>query len=116
MDIGSPVFALFPGGESLTGDLDHDRDVDFDDIDDFVLALNDPTAYFNQFGVPPAMTGDTDDDGDLDFDDIQGFVGILNSPGATASLRTIPEPGSLSLLSMGLASLVGFTRRVCQRV
>jgi hypothetical protein len=96
----------------LIGDMDADGDVDFDDIDDFVLGLNDPDGYQSTFAVPPSLKGDTDNDEDFDFDDIQGFVTILGASGAGAQLRTIPEPCSLRLLAVGLASLVGsFWRR-----
>jgi hypothetical protein len=84
------VFLIPP----LTGDLDCDGDTDFDDIDDFVLGLNDPAAYEAQFGVHPALKGDTDGDDDLDFDDIVGFVDILSS-GAVA----VPEPPTVYLLA-----------------
>jgi len=59
------------------GDMDLDGDVDFDDIDDFVLGLNDAAQYEATYGVPPALAGDTNADGDLDFDDIDNFVGLL---------------------------------------
>jgi hypothetical protein len=85
--------------EVLTGDMDLDGDVDFDDIDDFVLALNNAALYTSTFGVPASDYGDTDGDGDQDFDDIPGFVGILTGGSSTAG--RIPEPSSLLLVASG---------------
>lgn len=74
----------------LTGDMDCDGDVDFDDIDDFVLGLQNPSDYEANFGVPPSFKGDTDGDGDQDFDDIGGFVDILQPAG----VQHVPEPAT----------------------
>jgi hypothetical protein len=77
--VGNPL--VVSGIELITigapGDMDFDGDVDFDDIDDFVLGLTNPVAYENLYGFPPSLHGDTDGDGDQDFDDISRFVGIL---------------------------------------
>jgi len=81
------------------GDMDCDGDVDFDDIDDLVLGLTNPTQYEDQFGIPPDLKGDTDGDGDLDFDDIPGFVDILTPPGG---LQGVPEPSSLALACLAV--------------
>jgi len=61
----------------ITGDMDRDNDVDFDDIQAFVLGLNDAAGYEAAFGIGGQVKGDTDGDGDLDFDDIPGFVALL---------------------------------------
>jgi hypothetical protein len=82
------------------GDMDCDGDLDFDDIDDFVLGLNEPTAYENLYGVPSSLKGDADRDGDLDFDDISGFVSFLG-PSSQARLQSIPEPSAHLLWVMG---------------
>ncbi|OHB77954.1 MAG: hypothetical protein A2W31_16355 [Planctomycetes bacterium RBG_16_64_10] len=88
------------------GDMDGDIDVDFDDIDDFVLGLADQLFYEAVYGAPPSFRGDLDGDGDLDFDDIPGFVAVLTS-GHTAPARgapqPTPEPSTLCLA--GLAAL-----------
>ncbi len=89
------------GFRQRIGDLDGDADVDFDDIDDFVEALNDPQGYENTFGVSPAGRGDIDLDGDHDFDDIGAFVQLLNA--GVAGLTVVPEPSTLCLV--GLAGL-----------
>jgi hypothetical protein len=90
--------------QGLLGDMDCDGDVDFDDIDPFVLGLNDPTEYETQFGVPPAAKGDMDGDGDFDFDDIPGFVAVLQGGGT----ESVPEPSGWVLLGLGLAALAAF--------
>ena len=75
-----------PGGNTearflLTapGDLDCDGDVDFDDIEPFVLALSDPAAYELAYPGCPLPNADTDGDGDVDFDDINPFVALLGN-------------------------------------
>ncbi len=86
------------------GDMDCDGDVDFDDIDDFILGLNDPPSYEAIYGVPPELKGDTDGDGDVDFDDIDDFIAILNAP-PVHSGHMVPEPSSILLAVTGLAGL-----------
>jgi len=87
----------------VVGDMDGDGDVDFDDIDDFVLGLTNAAGYEAIFGVPPSLRGDTDGNGELDFDDISGFVGLLSNRGSTAAralgadVHTVPEPATLFL-------------------
>jgi hypothetical protein len=61
------------------GDLDCDGDTDFDDINPFVLALSDPTAYQTAFPTCPLRNGDCDADGDVDFDDVNAFVALLSA-------------------------------------
>ncbi len=60
------------------GDMDCDGDVDFDDINPFVLALSDPVAYQQQYPSCNLLNADCDGDGDVDFDDINPFVAILS--------------------------------------
>ena len=86
----------------IVGDMDCDSDVDFDDIDAFVLGLNDPTAYENMFGVPPSLKGDTDGDDDLDFDDILGFVNALSGGSV---VTPVPEPATFLLFFTALATM-----------
>ncbi len=59
------------------GDLNCDGDIDFDDINPFVLALSDPAAYQAAYPNCNILNGDCDGDGDVDFDDINPFVAIL---------------------------------------
>jgi len=94
----------------MTGDLDRDGDVDFDDLDDFVLALRDRDAYEARFDLPSRVSGDTDGDGDHDFDDIPGLVDILS--GALSGPVGVPEPSALTLALLGTLGLVCLRRRL----
>ncbi|MFV2067797.1 MAG: hypothetical protein ACC645_12555, partial [Pirellulales bacterium] len=103
------ALAWFGSLELVTGDLDFDGDVDFDDVDGMVLGLNSASFYEDTFGVPPDDAGDTDDDGDLDFDDLDGFVTILVT-GGLAARAEVPEPGSGGLLCAALLMLASVSR------
>ncbi len=70
------VGEVLPGG--LTGDLDCDGDVDFDDINPFVLALTGYEAYHAVYPDCDWLNGDCNDDGTVDFDDINCFVALLS--------------------------------------
>jgi hypothetical protein len=96
------VFAL---ACPVAGDMDGDSDVDFDDINDFVVGLNDAELYDSMFGVPASLRGDTDQDRDLDFDDIEGFVGLL-SPTVDALGASVPEPTALMLAASAVAAVL----------
>jgi len=61
------------------GDLDCDGDVDFDDINPFVLALSGQAAYTAQYPDCVWYNADCDEDGDVDFDDINPFVSLIGN-------------------------------------
>jgi len=61
----------------LFGDLDCDGDVDFDDINPFVVALSGQAAYEAAYPDCFWLHADCDQDGDVDFDDINPFVALL---------------------------------------
>jgi len=84
----------------LIGDMDFNGQVDFDDIDAFVLGLNRPDLFESVFGAPPLPNGDSDGNGRLDFDDIPGFVSLLTFSGQPA-----PEPSSVLLAVFSSAIL-----------
>jgi hypothetical protein len=71
---GETVIARIP---AVTGDMNWDGGVDFDDIDAFVLALSDPESYIATFGYDPIYPGDVNRDESFDFDDIDPFVELL---------------------------------------
>jgi len=61
----------------IPGDLDCDGDMDFDDINPFVLALSGEAAYLAQYPNCNWLNADCNNDGDVNFDDINGFVALL---------------------------------------
>jgi len=67
------------GSPFTLGDLDCDGDVDFDDINPFVLALSGEAAYLDDYPDCRWLNADIDGDGDVDFDDIDPFVTLLGS-------------------------------------
>ncbi|MBK9126677.1 MAG: hypothetical protein IPM13_02615 [Phycisphaerales bacterium] len=62
------------------GDMDCDGDVDFDDIDPFVLALGGPGVYYAEYPLCNWMNADTNGDGLVNFDDIDAFVALIGQP------------------------------------
>ncbi len=70
------VFQVVPNGPDK-GDLNNDGQVNFADIDAFVLAVSDSVAYQQLYGLRPEIAGDTNCDGGVDFDDIDSFVALL---------------------------------------
>jgi len=91
LDPGSQIPATVNGDGTLdaaeyaayrylhTGDLDCDGDVDFDDINPFVLALSGEADYAAQYPACHWLNADCDTDGDVDFDDINPFVTLLGN-------------------------------------
>ncbi len=61
----------------LTGDLNCDGAIDFDDINPFVAALSGALPYYAQFPDCNWPNADCNADGAVDFDDINPFVAIL---------------------------------------
>jgi hypothetical protein len=104
LDIGSLSTALH------LGDMDGNGVVDFDDVDPFVLGLNDAAAYAQQYGVPPSVRGDIDADGDQDYDDINGFVALV-AGARPGGLRAVPEPATGLLAVAGLVVLLAVGKR-----
>ena len=66
-------------GGAVPGDLNCDGQVDFDDINPFVLALNGQAGYYQEYPDCNWLNADCDSDGDVDFDDINPFVTLLGS-------------------------------------
>jgi murein tripeptide amidase MpaA len=61
----------------LPGDMNCDGDVNFDDIDGFVLALTSREQYEAQYPDCDYLNADVNQDGSVDFDDIDPFVELL---------------------------------------
>jgi hypothetical protein len=74
------------------GDMDFNGNLDFDDLDDFVLGLMDASAYEALHGVSPSTNGDMDRNSVFDFDDISSFAERLGSD----PLRAAAGAASLS--------------------
>ena len=107
--------ATYLAGEVLLtdrprGDMDGNNMIDADDIDDFVLALRNPTAYCNTHPVCGSQSGNMDgSESGLDFDDIDEFAQALRDRGvpfAAAAIERafagVPEPGTYALLLLGV--------------
>jgi hypothetical protein len=62
----------------LLGDMNCDGVVDFDDINPFVLALSNPSAYSAAYPNCDYYNGDCDGDGHVTFSDINCFVALLS--------------------------------------
>ncbi|MBL8879480.1 MAG: hypothetical protein JNG88_10205 [Phycisphaerales bacterium] len=71
------AFSLNPVIVRTPGDLNCDGSVNNFDIDPFVLALTDPTAYAAQFPGCDPLNGDINNDGLLNNFDIDPFVALL---------------------------------------
>jgi hypothetical protein len=61
------------------GDMNCDGQVDFGDINPFVLALSSPDTWENTFPCCPILNGDINGDCLVDFADINPFVACLSS-------------------------------------
>jgi hypothetical protein len=99
------------------GDMDCNGQVDFDDLDDFTLALTCESCYEELYGVPPEMKGDLDGNGHHDYDDIARLLLILNSQNSQSAIpaglaaRSVPEPASLVQGILGIALCFGLHLR-----
>jgi hypothetical protein len=74
------AFAL--GGDQpcpCRGDMNCDGQVDFADINPFVLRLANPAAYFAAYPDCPNENGDINGDNAVDFGDINPFVSLLSN-------------------------------------
>ncbi len=100
-DVDNAIFDLqyHPHAVELTigllGDMNLDGVVASDDIAPFVLALISPLTYQAQYGIDPLIPGDTNRDGAFDTGDVAPFVQLLVGGGS----QSVPEPGTLALLS-----------------
>ena len=48
-----------------------------DDVDPFMLAVNNPLEYEKQYGIDPLVNGDINRDGVVDFFDLDSFIAII---------------------------------------
>lgn len=63
----------------IVGDVNCDGEVDFGDINAFVLALTNPDAYAAQYPECPFENRDINGNGTFGFDDINPFVALLTA-------------------------------------
>ncbi len=75
---GEEFYIQVVGNQPTPGDLDCNGDIDFDDIDPFVLALSGQAGYEAAYPDCNWMNADADGSGDVDFDDIDPFVALLS--------------------------------------
>jgi hypothetical protein len=61
------------------GDLNCDGEVNFGDINPFVLRLSNPAAYLATYPDCPDGNGDVNSSGEVGFDDINPFVSLMSS-------------------------------------
>ena len=77
MNGASFTITLSPG--LCPGDMNCDGQVDFDDIDPFVLALGGEAGYLAVWPDCNWLNADTNGDDSVDFDDIDPFVGVIGT-------------------------------------
>lgn len=110
-----PQTAVVTMTDQFNMDQSLDHLVNAQDIDDFLLALISPDAYMDfHNNASPGTIGDWDGDGVVDIDDIPGFEAKLaanNIYVSILSLLNVPEPGSWSLLLIGLLPMSLYLQR-----
>ncbi|TWT45564.1 hypothetical protein RAS1_19920 [Phycisphaerae bacterium RAS1] len=74
---GPPAVPPIPPPCAVVGDTNCDGAVNVLDINAFVMALSDPSAYAAQFPTCPISTADANGDGAIDILDINAFVTLL---------------------------------------
>ncbi len=80
--VPGPQYFFVPyvaGPDLCPGDMDCDGDVDFDDIDPFVLALGGEEGYLAAYPDCQWLNADCDGDGAVTFDDIDPFVALIGT-------------------------------------
>ncbi|MBL8879494.1 MAG: hypothetical protein JNG88_10280 [Phycisphaerales bacterium] len=75
---GAAVFTFHVQSAAIPGDANCDGAVNNFDIDAFVLALTDATAYATQYPTCPASNADANADGAVNNFDIDAFVAMLS--------------------------------------
>ncbi|MEW6250334.1 MAG: M6 family metalloprotease domain-containing protein [Planctomycetota bacterium] len=84
LEIGEPgpvmTFTFRTPTPPRPGDLNCDGAVDFNDINPFVLILQDPGAWQTAYPACPPANGDVNGDGHVDLGDINPFVALLAGP------------------------------------
>src|SRR5262249_46284022 len=96
----------------LLGDFNLDNHRTIADLAVMLQALSNPTSYKSSHGLSAAdflAIGDVNGDLKVTNADLQAFLNLLKS--GDGALQSVPEPGSLLLLSLGAAGLVCIRHR-----
>jgi len=96
---------LLPLFTTLAGDFNGDRRVDVQDINPFIMALQDADAYVAAYPGLEARYLDLNGDGLINVQDINPFVAALTAAGVSVDGLIIPEPASGIMLLIALAGL-----------
>ncbi|MCC7205560.1 MAG: cellulase family glycosylhydrolase [Phycisphaeraceae bacterium] len=107
---------LLPLFTTLAGDFNGDRRVDVQDINPFIMALQDSDAYLAAYPGLEARYLDLNGDGLINVQDINPFVAALTAAGMSVDGLIIPEPASGMMLLAALGGLGRMARRRANRV
>jgi PEP-CTERM motif/Dockerin type I domain len=106
------VTPVTPGPVYKRGDLTLDTHVNAADLTAMLSALTNPTTYESAHSLNQdqlVAIGDMDADGQFTNLDLQTMISFLQS--GQGSLAAVPEPGTLALAGMGLATAAVVLRR-----
>jgi len=114
--VAGSLAAVGPTNKRFLGDMDGNGTVNNFDIGAFSQALNTPTAYKTARPNFNILRADVNGSGTVNNFDIGGFSQILNNIGISGSgsgleSGSVPEPASILLLSVTLASASLIRRR-----
>lgn len=79
VDGGTRAYATLTTQRRPVGDTDCDGDIDYFDIDPFLVALSGPDAYAQAYPECEWNHADCDEDGDVDYFDVQAFLTLLGN-------------------------------------
>ena len=109
ISVGDVIFtnAQGPSPKLTLGDVNEDGHVDAADIQAMMTALSDVNGFestHNLTGAQFAQIGDVNDDGSVNNLDTQALIAMVANGGAS-SISTVPEPPTLDLLLIAIASV-----------
>jgi hypothetical protein len=96
----------------VKGDLNRDGKVDDSDVEIMMQMLSDPTTYettHDLTGNDLLALGDLNNSNSIDIADLQSLLTLLKSGGISAT--AVPEPSSISLLSITGYLMIALARR-----
>lgn len=107
----------------IVGDLNGDGLINLDDVEPFILALNDRDAYLTAYGQRNYdIVGDIDGNGMLDFFDLHPFCLLIDDSNLRIEVDSagrlyaviLPEPSSVAVMALS-ACLILTRRRSTER-